>query len=129
MPLVRFLVSVAMLLGLVAPSAAQEMSPLGNWQSTKGDARFTVGYCPDGRELCATLTWLREDVRNPARLASVGTHVVEGAKQTGPNRWRGTLHYAGHTLSGSVTLVSPDFMRVSGCMLLILCETVELERM
>ncbi|GLQ55052.1 DUF2147 domain-containing protein [Devosia nitrariae] len=115
---------------LLAPAVqAQDISPLGTWQSTKGDARFTVDYCPDGGELCATLTWLREDVRNPARLASVGTHVVEGARKTGPNRWRGTLHYAGHTLAGSVTLVSPDFMRVSGCMLLIFCETVELERM
>lgn len=129
MPLAKFLASLAVFLGVVIPAAAQDISPIGNWQSTTGDSRFTVDYCPDGRQLCATLTWLREDVRNPARLASVGTHVVEGARQTAPNRWRGTLHYAGHTLSGTVTLVSPDFMRVSGCMLLIFCETVELERM
>ncbi len=129
MRLARFLAPLAMLMGLAAPAMAEEMSPLGNWQSAKGDARFVVEQCESGRGFCATLVWLREDVRNPARLASVGTHVVEGAQATGPNRWRGTVNYAGHTLSGSVTLVSPNEMRVSGCMLLIFCETMELVRM
>ena len=129
MPIARFLAPFVLLLSLAVPAAAQQISPIGNWQTSKGDARITVDHCPNSQQLCATLTWLREDVRDPARRASIGKNLIEGARSVGPNRWRGTLHYAGHTLSGSVTLVSPDQMRVSGCMLLIICETMELVRM
>lgn len=129
MTIVKTIASVALALGLAAtPALAQDLSPVGTWQTTTGESRYRVTYCGDGTELCAKLTWLRKDAQTPENLALLNKFVVQGAKATAENKWRGTVKYEGHTVSGSVTLVSQDKLSLSGCQL-IACQRVEFIRL
>ena len=121
-------IAAAGLVLLTAGSAlAQDLTPVGTWQTTSGESRYSVSYCGDGTELCAKLIWLRKDARTPENLALLNKHVVHGARPTAANKWRGTVKYDGHTVSGSVTLVNQDKMSLRGCQL-IACQNVDFVR-
>src|SRR4051794_501368 len=53
----------------ITPALAAGTSPVGNWQVTTGEARYTVTSCGGGQQLCAKLTWLRSDARTENNLA------------------------------------------------------------
>jgi uncharacterized protein (DUF2147 family) len=100
---------------------------VGDWQSTGGDMRVKVELCGDGTQLCATLTWLREDVRSPQNVALLNQMVVNGARWTAVNRWRGSVNYGGEMVAGSVTQVSPTHIKVTGCKGMA-CEALDFTR-
>ena len=112
----------------VASALSGELSPVGQWQSATGESRYEVTMCGDGTKLCARLTWLRADARTLDNLKLLNKYVVTGARPTNANKWRGTVHYAGGKAGGSVTLLSPDKMRLSGCKL-IMCQTFDFHRL
>jgi len=126
MTITRILTAAALLLGLAIPSFAAGISPVGTWQTTTGESRYAVNYCGDGTQLCATLTWLREDARTPENLALLNKTVVNGAVSTAANSWKGKVKYEGRTVSGSVTLMGEDQMLLKGCQLV--CKKVGLVR-
>ena len=115
--------ALALTLCAMAPALAQGPTPVGTWQTESGESRYSVSLCGDGTQLCATLTWLRADARTPENLALLNKMVVQGARPTSDNKWRGTVSYDGFKVSGSVTLVSEDRMTLSGCQL-IACKQV-----
>lgn len=115
-------------LGLAMPATAADLSPVGIWQTTTGESRYAVSLCGDGTQLCAKLTWLRADARTPANLALLNTLVVEEARSTDTNKWRGTVRYEGQTVSGSLTLLGRNRMTLSGCKL-IACQKVDFVRL
>lgn len=111
----------------VVPTFSGELSPVGKWQSAAGESQYEVTLCGDGTKLCARLTWLRSDARTADNLKYLNKYVVRGAKPTDANKWRGTFSYAGEKVGGSVTLLSGDKMRLSGCKL-IMCQTFDFYR-
>ena len=113
--------------GLAAPSFAQDLNPTGTWQTTSGESRFSISYCGDGEQLCAKLTWLREDARTPENLALLNTYVVKGARPAEEGKWRGTVTYDGQTVTGSVTLKGADRLSVTGCQF-IACKQLDFVR-
>ena len=114
MHLAKKLAMATLALGLaVAPAFAAD--PTGTWQSTTGESRYKVSYCGDGTQLCAKLTWLREDARTAENLAYLNDYVVKGAVPAGDNRWKGRVNYEGDTYAGSVTMVSSNSMTLKGC--------------
>jgi uncharacterized protein (DUF2147 family) len=129
MSLTKTIASMAITMFIAAPAFAQDLTPVGTWQTTTGESRYAVSYCgEDGTELCAKLTWLRDDAKTPENLALLNKYVVRHAKPTAENKWRGTVRYDGQSVSGSVTLVSDDLMSLSGCQL-IACRKVEFVRL
>lgn len=129
MTITKTLAAAALTLFAAAPAVAQDLTPVGTWQTTTGESRYSVSYCgDDGTQLCAKLTWLRSDAKTPENLALLNQYVVKGAKPTAANKWRGTVKYEGHTVAGSVTLVSDDRMSLSGCQL-IACQKVDFVRL
>lgn len=120
--------AAALAVGLATPAIAQDLTPVGTWQTTTGESRYAVNFCGDGTELCAKLIWLRKDAQTPENMALLNKHVVQGAKPTAANKWRGTVRYEGQTVAGSVTLVSEDRMSLSGCQL-IACQKVDFVRL
>jgi uncharacterized protein (DUF2147 family) len=96
-----------------APALAAD--PTGTWQSTGGESRYKVTYCGDGTQLCAKLTWLRDDARTKDNLAYLNRYVVKGAVPSGKNRWEGRVAYDGDVFEGSVTMASANSMKVKGC--------------
>jgi uncharacterized protein (DUF2147 family) len=114
MHLTKPLAAAFLFIGLAAtPVFAAD--PTGNWQSTSGESRYKVTYCGDGTQLCAKLTWLREDARTDENLAYLNRYVVKGATAAGANSWQGNLAYDGDVYEGQVILVSDDAMKLKGC--------------
>jgi uncharacterized protein (DUF2147 family) len=125
----KTMAALAMTAGLCAPvpALAQDLTPVGTWQTEGGESRYRVSLCGDGTALCAMLTWLRDDARTPENLALLNKMVVQGAKPTAENKWRGTVAYDGRRVSGSVTLVDEDRMTLTGCQL-IACKKLDFVR-
>lgn len=128
MSVFKIITAAAMSLLIAAPTFAQDATPVGTWQTSTGESRYSVSYCGDGSQLCAKLIWLRKDAKKPENLALLNKMVVSGAKAVAANKWRGTVNFQGHRVSGSVTLVDHDSMKLSGCQL-IACKSVEFERL
>lgn len=114
MHLAKTFAAAALVLGLAA-TPALAADPTGTWQSTTGESRYKVSFCGEGGELCAQLTWLRDDAKTPETLPYLGKHVLQGAKPTAANRWKGALNYNGDTYKGSVTMVDANALTLKGC--------------
>jgi uncharacterized protein (DUF2147 family) len=120
---------VALALGLaVAPAfATTQVDPSGSWEVSTGEARFEVTLCGDGTQLCAELTWLRDDARTPENLAYLNALVINGANNTTPVKWKGTVQYDGEAFTGTLTMLNANTLKVSGCQA-IACESLLLNR-
>lgn len=128
MTFTKTLAALALVLCSIAPAAAQNPTPVGTWQTTTGESRYAVSLCGDGTELCAKLTWLREDAKSPENLAQLNKFVIRHARSTAENKWQGSVTYEGHTVAGSVTLVSQNRLSLRGCQF-IACQNVEFVRL
>jgi uncharacterized protein (DUF2147 family) len=108
--------------GALAASA----SPVGRWEVTTGEARYSVVGC--GGSLCAKLIWLRSDARTEENLSLLNRYVVQGAKPQGDGKWSGSLVIQGNSYAGTMTMVSRNFMRLDACSG-FLCRTYEFTRL
>ncbi len=105
---------VLLLVAGSAPAMAGGLNPVGQWQVSTGEARYNVTRC-GGTKLCARLTWLRADARTAANVQLIGTYVVRGAEPTAANKWAGEVIFEGQSYDGSVTMLSPDALKLRGC--------------
>lgn len=126
MSLATRLGAAVLALGLAA-TPAFAADPTGTWQSTTGESRYKVTYCGDGTQLCAKLTWLRDDARTEENLPYLGAYVVKGAVPAGGNQWEGKVNYNGETFSGRVTMVSANSMTLKGCKGMF-CQSMDFNR-
>jgi uncharacterized protein (DUF2147 family) len=110
----------------VEPAAAAE--PWGEWLAADKTAEIRVAEC--GGALWGVVAWEADagiDDKNPdprkRSRPTFGMPVLLGMKASGPNRWDGALYNSenGKTYSGGVSMLSPDLLRVRGCILGILC--------
>jgi uncharacterized protein (DUF2147 family) len=123
--------AVALLVALPAAASVQAgdiVSPVGQWEVSTGESRYRISYCGEQQELCAVLTWLREDVRSADNLALLDSYVVRGARHEGGGNWSGEVIFEGQTHAGTMTLLSANAMRVV-CCVAILCKSYELNRL
>lgn len=127
MHLATRLAAAALALGLAA-TPAFAADPTGTWQTTTGESRYKVSYCGDGTQLCAKLTWLRDDAKTEENLPYLGRYVVKGAVPTGGNQWEGNVNYNGETFAGSVTMVSANSMTLKGCKG-VFCQSMDFSRL
>ncbi|HVW91811.1 MAG TPA: DUF2147 domain-containing protein [Devosia sp.] len=111
-----------------ANSTIKPLSPVGTWQLATGESRFKVELCGDGTQLCAKLTWLRDDARTPDNLALLNKYVLRDARMALTNKWRGETQYQGEIVKGTITMVGPDTMTLDGCKG-ALCKVVQLKRL
>jgi uncharacterized protein (DUF2147 family) len=131
MTFVRSVMAAALAAGLGGQAAgAQEMTPVGVWEAVNGLSRYTVSYCGEGGdELCAYVSWIHPDVivkRDNARF--LNRTVFDHLKRVGDWRWHGTVNFQGYEVEGSVELLEPNVLRVTGCVFLVLCQTGDLPR-
>jgi len=126
MHLAKKLAVAVVALGLIS-TPALAADPTGTWQTTTGESRYKVSYCGDGTQLCAKLTWLRDDAKTNENLPYLGAYVVKGAVPAGGNKWKGSVSYNGETFAGSVTMVSSDSMTLKGCKGMF-CQSMQFDR-
>jgi len=129
----------ALLASLVlGPSALAQKAEdaIGVWLNPENGSNVEFYRC--GAGLCGKIVKVSDgqvrDNNNPdpakRERPIVGLLILEGARQTGDNRWAGTLHNRenGKTYSGFVTVKSKDALELSGCVLAVLCKTVMWKR-
>ena len=105
----------AMVAAGVTVAHAAELNPTGQWEVSTGESRYRITFCGDGHELCAKLTWLREDAKTNQNLALLNRYVVQKAKPGDANTWVGTMQYDGSTYEATARLVSSDAMELRSC--------------
>lgn len=112
---------------LTLPALAADINPVGQWEVSTGESRYRISACgKSGQELCAKLTWLREDARTEKNLALLNKTIVRG-RPADENKWTGTVIYDGQAYEATVTLVSKNSMKVHSCSG-IFCQSFELNR-
>ena len=89
--------------------------------------RGRISYCGEGKQLCAKLTWLRDDARTEENLALLNRYVVRNARPGEENTWVGTMQYDGETYEATARLVSRDSMELRSCSG-VLCRSFTLRR-
>jgi uncharacterized protein (DUF2147 family) len=122
------LAATIVLLGAIStPALAGGVSPVGSWQSSSGDTRVKVTLCGDGTDLCAKLTWLREDAKTARNIGDLGKYVVREAQRASDNAWKGEVHFNGQTANGKIELVSKNTIKLSGCKM-GMCKSLDFTR-
>lgn len=92
----------------ISVASAAELNPTGQWEVSTGESRYRISYCGDGRELCAKLTWLRDDARTDKNVALLNRNVVQKARPGDENTWVGTMQYDGETYEATARILSSD---------------------
>jgi uncharacterized protein (DUF2147 family) len=110
---------------VAAPALA---SPVGVWEIEMRDSRYNVEMCGDGTQLCGTLIWLGNGADSPENLPYMNTLLIDHAKQTRANQWKGDLSIYGQRASGTITMVSADQITLRGCVALVICKTYQMYR-
>lgn len=98
-------------------ASAGSNDPRGVWLRPEGGVQFSFYDCDD--RLCAKVV----AAQNPEDRAAIGTVILRGAKQTGPNEWKGKLFNAedGKTYDGFITVKTPTELTLKGCLWGVLC--------
>ena len=114
-------ISTAVIAGPV--SAA---TPVGDWLTKDGDAVIRIADCDEAQALCGTIAWVKKpgtDHNNPDPEKRgediVGVQILKSMRPVAENRWEGEVYNAenGKNYSASITLVEPDVLKISGCVL------------
>jgi len=112
---------------LAGYAAAAE--PSGEWRTANGLANVRIDDC-DG-VLWGIISWEKEPGGvdsynpNPAERSrpTLGLHILLAMKPTKPGLWQGEVYNAenGKTYDSRISLISPDVLRIEGCVLGFLC--------
>lgn len=126
--ILAFTIAFSLAFPLTIPAVqAGENTPIGSWQTTSGESRYEITACKSGKAICAKLVWLRSDARSSTNLKHLNKVILTGARPVRANKWRGSLNYAGERLSGSLTLINNNRLRLSGCKF-VFCKTINFKR-
>lgn len=111
------------------PQLALAAEPTGEWVVASKNAHIRIVDCAG--VLWGIVSWQQKpgglDAKNPdpakRSRPTLGMPVLMDLRAQGPNRWDGVLYNSnnGKTYTGGITLVSPNLVRVRGCVLGFLC--------
>jgi uncharacterized protein (DUF2147 family) len=119
------------LAGLSFASVADARSPIeGRWD--RGDMQIDIKPC--GSTLCGTV--VAASAKQKARAASgsgtnlIGATLIKQIEPTGPKTYKAQVFLAdrNRNASGKILQLNPNRLRVSGCMLMVLCRTTHWDR-
>ena len=126
--ILRLIAALIVSAAAAAPAMAGSATPVGQWEQTTGQARYSVVACGKGGDLlCAKLVWIAPSERTSENMSKLNTYVVRGAAAVSGNKWTGNVVLDGRTYEGTMTLVSRNYMKLKGCAG-ILCQTFEFTR-
>jgi uncharacterized protein (DUF2147 family) len=127
----HFFLSLAAVAVFAAPASASAKSSLeGRWKNGK----MEVVIAPCGAELCGTVVKASPIQQKKAERGSgtdlVGARLIEDIRKTGPNSYRARVFVADRDLHarGTITQVSPNQLKVRGCVLGIICKSKTWDR-
>ncbi len=107
---------------------AAESGPKGDWLVGNKQARIRIVDCAG--TLWGVISWEATpgfDSNNPdpakRTRSMLGVPIVLGMKPAGRNKWAGSIYNSawGKIFSGGVSLEKADTLRITGCLLGLLC--------
>lgn len=115
---------IAIVAGLIAAaSPALAETRIGVFQTTDRKMDYLAELCGAGEtQLCVTLTAVRDTADIPRTREFLGRYVVDHAKPSGTNRWKGEMTVQGYTVNGTIALNPGQSLVLSGCALVVVCE-------
>ncbi len=115
----------AALMMTMSPALAAE--DLGIYQTTDRKMDFGLSTCgSSGKDLCVTLLDARGSAATRQVKPYIGKVVVNRAKPSGKNVWKGTMKFGEFSLSGQMVLRPGKSFKLSGCVFLIACSDFNL---
>jgi uncharacterized protein (DUF2147 family) len=118
----------AALLGAVAAGPAEARSPIeGRWK--KGKLQIDIRPC--GAALCGTVVKASAKQQARAERGSgtelIGATLIKDIRPAGRNSYRAKVFVADRNMNaaGRITQVSPNQLKVSGCVLAIICKSAD----
>jgi uncharacterized protein (DUF2147 family) len=124
-------------LALAAAAYAQAASDaFGVWENPENKSHTEFYKCGAGvcGRIVRAVDGQKTDDKNPdpAKRSRpvVGLVILQGARQTGPASWSGSLYNRadGKTYSGTLTVKSKTAVELSGCVAAVFCKTVTFRR-
>ncbi|MGH6874549.1 MAG: DUF2147 domain-containing protein, partial [Aestuariivirgaceae bacterium] len=121
---INAMAAIAAMSTAVMAGAVSAETPLGDWLTKDGDAVIRIADCEEA--LCGTIAWVKKpgtDRNNPdpERRGDdiVGVQILRSMKPVAENRWEGEVYNAenGKNYLAYITLVEPDVLKISGCVL------------
>ncbi|HET9398122.1 MAG TPA: DUF2147 domain-containing protein [Sphingomicrobium sp.] len=119
------------LIATVAAAPADARSPIeGRWK--KGKLQIEIKPC--GATMCGTVVKASAKQQARAERGSgtelIGATLIKDIRPTGPNSYRAKVFLADRNMnaSGKIHQVSPNQLKVSGCVLALFCRTANWSR-
>jgi uncharacterized protein (DUF2147 family) len=124
-------------MALAATAYAQTAEDaLGVWENLENKSHTQFYKC--GAGVCAKIVRAvdgqKTDDKNPDAAKRsrpiVGLVIMQGAKQTGPTTWSGTLYNRadGKSYAGTLTVKGRNAVELSGCVAVVFCKTTTFTR-
>ena len=127
----RLFLALAAVLVTAAPAGATAKSGLqGRWKNGK----MEIVIAPCGGALCGTVVKASPKQRSRAERGSgtdlVGARLITNIRPSGPRTYRANVYLADRDVnaSGTIRQVGPNRLNVRGCVLAIICKTVNWDR-
>jgi uncharacterized protein (DUF2147 family) len=120
--------AAALALAVLGPAYAQAAGPVGEWWVHDKDARIRIVDCAGA--MWGVISWEKmpgKDTHNPdpdkRNRPMLGVPIVLGMTPKGDNKWSGMIYNSafGQTVPGSIELHTDDTLRITGCLLGLLC--------
>lgn len=112
----------ALLMG-ASPVLAKD---LGIYQTSDRKMDFGLKTCGSGDDLCVTLLAARGSAATKQTKPYIGKLVVNKAKASGPNNWRGVMRFGQYDLNGQMRLRPGKNFVISGCVYIVMCQDITL---
>ena len=123
----------------MAVVSAQDQGILGIWLTEKKDARVEISACAaPAQGLCGKIVWISEPNDKEGRPQTdkankdaslrnrplMGLQLFEGWKETGPNKWKGSIYDAedGKSYDDVEITLAVDKLTLKGC-IAFLCDS------
>ena len=125
---VKFAAATFAVLAMASPATAQDNAVVGVWQPDE-NSDYTVSMCgPAGDRFCLTVTELRGRMRKPENLKYLGKTLINEAKQSGDNRWKGKIDFFGVSGDTTITLRNANTLHLKACAYVVVCKEITLTR-
>ena len=125
-----FITGLAMVLAWAGAAAAAQPagapSIYGVWLNHAGNVKVETKPC--GQQLCGTIVWASPEALQKARAAGtdqlVGLQLLSGYRQKPNGEWEGKVFVPDlqRTFASRIYRLSADKIRISGCLLGVICK-------
>lgn len=111
----------------LAPAVSFADTVVGVYQTADRLEDYEVRYCgPNDTQLCVKLLALRGKAQSKQGNKLVGTDVVDHAKPSGKNTWKGKITIDGKTADATLKLKTGVSLEVNACAYIVVCAAISL---